>query len=45
LEAGNRTLLSLVPGMTPLQIGENVRFSIAPERLHYFTAEGQRIQS
>lgn len=45
LEAGERTLLSLVPGMTPLKIGDNVRFSIAPERLHYFTDDGQRIQS
>ncbi len=43
LEVGEQTLLSLVPGMMPVQIGDNVRFSIKPERLHYFDTEGERI--
>lgn len=43
LEVGEQTLLSLVPGMMPVKIGENVRFSIKPERLHYFDTEGERI--
>lgn len=45
LEIGDQTLLSLVPGMTPLQIGENVPFSIVPERVHYFDHDGHRIRS
>lgn len=45
LEIGDQTLLSLVPGMTPLKIGDNVRISISPERLHYFNNDGDRIRS
>ena len=45
LEIGDQKLLSLVPGMTPLDIGDNVSFSIAPERLHYFDHDGHRIRS
>ncbi len=44
VEIGDQTLLSLVPGMTPLRTGENVRFSIVPDRLHYFDNDGHRIQ-
>ena len=44
IEIGDQTLLSLVPGMTPLRTGENVRFSIVPDRLHYFDNDGHRIQ-
>jgi multiple sugar transport system ATP-binding protein len=45
LEIGEQRLLSLVPGMTPLKVGDNVRFSIVPDRLHYFSEDGHRIQS
>lgn len=43
LKVGEQTLLSLVPGMMPVHVGDDVRFSIKPERLHYFDTEGERI--
>jgi multiple sugar transport system ATP-binding protein len=43
VQTGEQTLLSLVPGMTDLRIGEEVRFSIARDRLHYFRPDGTRI--
>lgn len=43
LKTGNQTLLSVVPGMTSLRVKDQVRFSIAPERLHYFRLDGTRI--
>ena len=44
IRAGEQTLTSAVPGMAQLPIGSAVRFSIVPERLHYFRAEdGGRI--
>lgn len=45
IESGRQTLLSLIPGMTYLGIGENVRFNIARERLHCFDLAGKRIQA
>ena len=44
VETGGLTLLSLVPGMTGLRIGDEVRFDIVRERLHYFHLDGSRIQ-
>jgi ABC-type sugar transport system ATPase subunit len=44
VQAGEQTLLSLVPGMADLRIGEEVRFSIVRDRLHYFRPDGTRIQ-
>lgn len=43
VQSGEQVLLSVVPGMTLLHIGDDVRFDLAPERLHYFDAQGKRI--
>lgn len=43
VRSGQQTLVSLVSGMAPWRIGDNVRFSIAPEHLHFFGPEGQRL--
>ncbi|MCS7220983.1 MAG: ABC transporter ATP-binding protein [Anaerolineae bacterium] len=43
IKAGKQTLLSIAPGMTPLRVGDPVRFSILRERLHYFRSDGMRI--
>jgi multiple sugar transport system ATP-binding protein len=43
LRAGEQTLLSVVAGASQFQLGENVPFTLARERLHYFTPTGQRI--
>lgn len=43
ITVGGQTLTSMVPGMSPLRRGEAVRFHIAPERLHFFAPEGDRI--
>jgi multiple sugar transport system ATP-binding protein len=45
LEAGGQSLLSTVPGMTTLRIGDDVRFNVARERLHYFNLDGMRISA
>jgi len=43
VKTGEQTLLSLVPGMTDLRVGEEVRFNVVRERLHYFQPDGTRI--
>jgi len=43
IKAGAQTLVSTVPGMSRLQIGNEVRFGIARERLHYFGVDGVRV--
>lgn len=43
VQTGEQVLLSVVPGMTPLRVGDTVRFDLAPERLHYFDMAGKRI--
>ncbi len=43
INSGEQILLSLIPGMTDLRIGDQVRFSIIRERLHYFQSDGTRI--
>ena len=45
IRAGEQTLLSIVPGLTDLRIGDEVQYSVAPERLHYFDQQGVRITS
>ncbi len=42
-QSAEQVLLSVVPGMTPLHIGDDVRFDLAPERLHFFDNQGKRI--
>jgi multiple sugar transport system ATP-binding protein len=44
IKTGEQTLLSLVPGMTSLQIGDEVRFDVVHERLHCFDNVGKRVQ-
>lgn len=43
IRSGAQTLLSIVPGITDLRIGDEVRFNVVRERLHYFDQEGRRI--
>jgi multiple sugar transport system ATP-binding protein len=43
IKTGKQTLISTVPGMTDVQLGNTVRFAINRERLHYFAADGVRI--
>jgi multiple sugar transport system ATP-binding protein len=43
LKSGNRTLLSLVTGMTQHRIGEQVNFDIVRDRLHFFDGKGMRV--
>lgn len=43
IKSGEQTLLSLIPGLTDLRIGDEVRFNIVRERLHYFQEDGKRI--
>lgn len=44
LQAGERTLQSLVAGATSLKLGETVNFDIVRDRLHYFDKAGKRVQ-
>ena len=44
IKTGEQTLLSLVPGMTSLKIGDEVRFDIVSERLHCFNQRGKRVK-
>jgi ABC-type sugar transport system ATPase subunit len=43
IRSGEQTLLSLIPGMSDLQLGTEVRFNLSPEKLHWFNTQGQRI--
>ena len=43
IRSGEQTLLSLIPGMSDLKLGAEVRFNLSPEKLHWFNAQGQRI--
>lgn len=43
IQAGEQLLLSLVAGMTPLRLGDEVRFTVIRDRLHYFDADGHRV--
>lgn len=45
IKSGEQTLLSLVPGMTQLRIGDQVRFNARENRLHCFDVDGKRIQA
>jgi multiple sugar transport system ATP-binding protein len=46
IQAQEQTLLSLVPGVSPVRRDENIRFDVVPERLHFFDAStGMRIES
>lgn len=45
IHLGERTLTSTVPGIASRPIGSTVHFDIARERLHYFAADGARMQT
>jgi multiple sugar transport system ATP-binding protein len=45
IKSGEQTLLSLLPGLTDLRMGDDVQFNIVRERLHYFHKDGTRIPS
>ncbi len=43
IRSGQQTLLSLVPGITDLKLGDTVSYTILQERLHFFSQEGVRL--
>ena len=43
VQSGERTLLSLAPGMIHLQRGADIRFNLLQDRLHFFDETGKRI--
>jgi multiple sugar transport system ATP-binding protein len=43
IKSGEQTLTSIVPGMTQFGLGEEVKFDIVRERLHFFTMDGNRV--
>ena len=43
IKSGEQTLVSLVPGMTRLSIGDEVHFDIVQEKLHCFGPDKKRI--
>lgn len=45
IRSGEQTLLSLVPGMSAVKIGDTVRFNIAPDKLHFFGTDQKRVHS
>jgi ABC-type sugar transport system ATPase subunit len=45
IRSGEQTLLSLIPGISTLRIGDEIRFRILHERLHCFQLDGNRVQS
>lgn len=45
IQSGDQTLVSLVPGMTNVKIGDETKFRITHERIHCFGLEGHRIQA
>jgi multiple sugar transport system ATP-binding protein len=44
IRTGGQTLLSLIPGISDLRIGDDIRFHILHERLHCFLLDGRRVQ-
>lgn len=43
LQTSDSKLLAIVPGISPLGIGDSVNFDIHVQRLHFFNPEGRRI--
>lgn len=43
IKTGQQTLLSIVTGMTAFKIGDNIRFNIDHQRVHYFNQDGTRV--
>jgi multiple sugar transport system ATP-binding protein len=44
IKTGEQTVSSLAPGMTDVQVGEQVQFDIIRERLHFFDLDGARVR-
>ena len=44
IRSQDQTLLSLVPGLTSLSKGDEVKFNILHDRLHCFDLDGRRVQ-
>ncbi|PWH20090.1 MAG: ABC transporter ATP-binding protein [Ardenticatenia bacterium] len=44
IKVGQQSLVCTVPGMTRHKLGEELRFNLVRERLHYFREDGIRIQ-
>jgi multiple sugar transport system ATP-binding protein len=45
IQAGEQTLLSLIPGISSFRIGDELRFHLLHERLHCFYLNGERVQT
>lgn len=45
LRCGQVNLLGLVPGLSDLRIGDEVRFEVALDRLHFFSPDGGRLDA
>jgi multiple sugar transport system ATP-binding protein len=45
IQSGQRTLLSLVPGITSYRLGDVMKFNVESEHIHYFGLNGDRLQS
>jgi multiple sugar transport system ATP-binding protein len=45
IQTGEQVLLSTVPGLVSYQIGQQIRFDISRDHLHYFTEDGARIEA
>ena len=45
LQSGDLQLVGLVPGMAAQKVGEDARFDIVQQKLHYFTTDGRRISA
>ncbi len=43
IRAGEQTVQSMVSGLASARLGDEVRFTIAPEHLHFFDNQGQRV--
>ena len=45
IQSGEQTLLSILPGITALKVGDAIKFGITRERLHYFNPDGIRVSA
>lgn len=43
IQSGDQNILSLMPGITECRLGDQVRFDVVRERLHYFNLDGSRV--
>jgi multiple sugar transport system ATP-binding protein len=44
IQSQQRTLLSLVPGITMFHLGDVIKFNVASDHIHYFGLNGDRLQ-